>query len=74
MRKRPTLTVKELVKYLKKVNPDAKVYLAPAVVNFDEPEATQEFILHEEKIKCVCFEHAMPSMIAKEVVFGWASK
>jgi hypothetical protein len=74
MRKRPVLTVKELIKYLRKVNPNAKVFLAPSIVNLDEPQATQEFILTEEGLKCVAIECVMPLMLTKQVTLGWAAK
>lgn len=72
MRKRPQLTVGELKRFLRKLNNDAPVFLAPSVVNIDEPKETQEFILDDEKIKCVAIEY-IPTQPKKGVWLGWAA-
>ena len=74
MRKRPALTVRELRIYLGRLNPNAKVYLAPSIVNLDEPEETQEFICDEHKKKCVAIEATVPLIKTKYVTLGFASK
>ena len=72
MRNRPALTVRKLRNYLRKINPGAEVYIAPSIVNLDEPEETQEFILGEG-VKCVAIESTVPLITTQRVTLGWAS-
>lgn len=72
MRKRPTLTVGELMDYLKNVNPKAKIFLAPSLLNLDEPQATQEFIDDDNRKKCVAVESSCPISQTKRVTLGYA--
>ena len=73
-RKRPTLTVKEVIDCLSKFPSEADVYLAPSVINEDEPKETQEFILDEDKLPCVAIEGVYPWESAKIVTIGYADK
>jgi len=46
-RNRPQITVGELIDFMSKYPKDTLVYSAPSMINLDEPEATQEFILDD---------------------------
>jgi hypothetical protein len=76
MRKRPILTVGDLEKFIKGMNPKATIFLAPSILNLDEPKETQEFIDSDRKIKCVAIETIAfnnPKDV-KSITLGWAEK
>lgn len=58
MKNRPQITVGELFAFIEKYGISNKtlLYCAPSEMNIDEPEETQEFILDEEKRKCVAVQ------------------
>ncbi len=70
-RNRPILTAAEVIEHLSKVPGDTPIYLAPCVVNEDEPEETQEFILSDKGIPCVAIEFPLSY---ERATLGWASK
>lgn len=55
-RPRPQLTLGQVVGFLKKYPDSLPIHCSTSVVNPDEPVETQEFILWDERSKCVAVE------------------
>lgn len=55
-RRRPQLTTGEVVDFMSKYPRNTPVFSGPSLVNEDEPEETQEFILEDECTKVVVIE------------------
>lgn len=55
-RKRPQLTVGEVMDHLSKCDRSLPMFAAPSMLNTDEPEETQEFIYDDNKMVCVAVE------------------
>lgn len=72
-RKRRQFKVGEVVKLLSKLSQNSPVFLAPSMLNIDEPPKTQEFIDWERRVKCVAIEYSL-AVPSKGVTFGWASR
>ena len=68
-RQRPQITNEEVIKFLSKYPDDAPVFCSISEVNLDEPEETQEFVLHEERKKCVAIETN-----GRSITFGFANE
>jgi len=56
MRKRPQLTVGEVVDHLSKCDRNLPLFCAASLLNLDEPEETQEFIDDNSRMECVAVE------------------
>ena len=67
-RKRPQLTVKQLMEFLTTLPPECKLYYAPSMLNIDEPPMTQEFIDTPRSVIVVSIEYLRRS---KRVTIGW---
>ena len=75
-RKRPQLKLVEVIKHLQNIQRevgDIPIFLAPSILNLDEPKETQEFIDSDRKIKCVAIEYC-PGQPKFGVTLGWAEK
>jgi len=70
MRRRPQITVEDVVFYLSKLPGDTPVYCAISIVNEDEPIETQEFISDDKKTPCVAIERVNRDN-TKYVTFGF---
>lgn len=66
-RLRPQLTLGQVIEFLGKYSDTLPVYCSTSVVNLDEPVETQEFILWDERSRCVAVE-----CDGKSITFGFA--
>jgi hypothetical protein len=69
MRRRPQLTVKEVMSFLAQCDPNAKVFISPSRYCEDMPKNAHEYIDEDRKIKCVAVETH-----DNIVTFGYAEK